>query len=40
MKFGDRTPLGSTMLATSLVADLQLIAAAVSWGIYTTMAAI
>jgi hypothetical protein len=34
MKFGDRSPLGSTMLATSLVADLQLIAAAVAWGIY------
>jgi Ca2+/H+ antiporter, TMEM165/GDT1 family len=32
MKFGDRTPLGSTMLATSLVADLQLLAAAASWG--------
>lgn len=27
MKFGDRSPLGSTMLATSLIADLQLIAA-------------
>ncbi|WP_372658386.1 DUF6394 family protein [Hydrogenophaga sp.] len=34
MKFGDRSPLGSTMLATSLVADLQLIAAAASWGFY------
>ncbi len=34
MKFGDRSPLGSTMLATSLVADLQLIAAAVCWGLY------
>ncbi|HMN75129.1 MAG TPA: DUF6394 family protein [Burkholderiaceae bacterium] len=34
MKFGDRSPVGSTMLATSLVADLQLIAAAVAWGIY------
>jgi Ca2+/H+ antiporter, TMEM165/GDT1 family len=32
MKFGDRSPLGSTMLATSLVADLQLVAAAVAWG--------
>lgn len=32
MKFGDRSPLGSTMLATSLVADLQLIAAAAFWG--------
>lgn len=35
MKFGDRSTLGSTMLATSLVADLQLIAAAVAWGIYS-----
>lgn len=34
MKFGDRSALGSTMLATSLVADLQLIAAATAWGIY------
>lgn len=32
MKFGDRSLLGSTMLATSLVADVQLIAAAVAWG--------
>lgn len=35
MKFGDRSLLGSTMLATSLVADVQLIAAAVTWGIAT-----
>jgi hypothetical protein len=34
MKFGDRSPLGSTMLATSLVADLQLIGAAAAWGLY------
>jgi len=34
MKFGDRSPLGSTMLATSLVADLQLVAAAAAWGFY------
>ena len=34
MKFGDRSALGSTMLATSLVADLQLIAAAAAWGLY------
>ncbi|MEO6103413.1 MAG: DUF6394 family protein [Pseudoxanthomonas sp.] len=34
MKFGDRTRLGSTMLATSLVADLQLIAAAGAWAVY------
>ncbi|MDH4062690.1 MAG: DUF6394 family protein [Aquincola sp.] len=33
MKFGDRSPLGSTMLATSLVADLQLIASAATWGL-------
>lgn len=36
MKFGDRSPLGSTMLATSLVADLQLIAAAACWGLYAS----
>ena len=34
MKFGDRSPLGSTLLATSLVADLQLAAAAAAWGFY------
>lgn len=39
MKFGDRSPLGSTMLATSLVADLQLIGAAVCWGLYASSAA-
>lgn len=33
MKFGDRSPLGSTMLATSLVADVQLLGAAVVWGV-------
>ena len=32
LKFGDRTQLGSVLLASSLVADLQLIAAAVLWG--------
>lgn len=32
MKFGDRTHFGSTVLASSLVVDLLLIAAAVSWG--------
>lgn len=37
MKFGDRSPLGSTMLATSLVADVQLIAAAVAWGYFGAM---
>jgi hypothetical protein len=29
LKFGDRTHVGATMLATSLVANLQLIAAAI-----------
>ena len=31
MKFGDRTHVGAVLLATSLVADLQLVAAAVLW---------
>jgi len=33
LKFGDRTHLGSVLLATSLVADLQLIAAAIVWAV-------
>ncbi|MGD8547192.1 MAG: DUF6394 family protein [Thiohalophilus sp.] len=32
LKFGDRTHIGAVLLATSLVADLQLIIAAVIWG--------
>ena len=32
LKFGDRTHIGAVFLATSLVADLQLIAAAIVWG--------
>ncbi len=32
MKFGDRAHMGALLLATSLVADLQLIAAALVWG--------
>ena len=32
LKFGDRTQIGAIHLATSLVADLQLIAAAIVWG--------
>ena len=32
LKFGDRTQIGAVLLATSLVADLQLIAAAATWG--------
>ncbi len=31
LKFGDRTQIGAVHLATSLVADLQLIAAAIAW---------
>lgn len=31
LKFGDRTHLGAVLLATSLVADLQLITGAVVW---------
>jgi hypothetical protein len=33
LKFGDRTQMGAVLLATSLVADLQLIAAAVVWAV-------
>jgi hypothetical protein len=33
MKFGDRAHIGAVLLATSLVADLQLIAAAIVWTI-------
>jgi hypothetical protein len=32
MKFGDRAHIGALLLATSLVADLHLITAAVVWG--------
>ncbi|HRP25815.1 MAG TPA: DUF6394 family protein [Thauera sp.] len=32
LKFGDRTQIGAIHLSTSLVADLQLIAAAMVWG--------
>ena len=37
MKFGDRTHLGAVLLATSLVADLQLIIAAAIWGYVSTL---
>ncbi|MCZ8235290.1 MAG: DUF6394 family protein [Inhella sp.] len=40
MKFGDRSPLGSTMLATSLVADVQLLGAAALWGYFGTQGAV
>ncbi|MCP1673099.1 hypothetical protein J2T57_000191 [Natronocella acetinitrilica] len=33
MKFGERTQIGAVLLAASLVADLQLIAAAVVWAV-------
>jgi len=33
LKFGDKTQLGSVLLATSLVADIQLIASASIWAI-------
>jgi hypothetical protein len=32
LKFGDRTQIGAVHLATSLVADLQLVAAGLTWG--------
>jgi len=34
LKFGDRTQLGAVHLATSLVADLQLVSAGVLWVIF------
>jgi len=33
LKLGDKTQVGSVLLATSLVADLQLLAAAIIWGV-------
>lgn len=33
LKFGDRSPMGAVLLATSLVADLQLLTASLVWGI-------
>ena len=39
LKFGDRTQIGAVHLATSLVADLQLIAAALSWTYAESMSA-
>jgi hypothetical protein len=38
LKFGDRTQIGAVHLATSLVADLQLIAAAVVWAFASRVA--
>ena len=37
LKFGDRTQLGAVHLATSLVASLQLIAAAVAWTYFSNV---
>ena len=39
MKFGDRTHMGAVLLATSLVADLQLIIAALIWGYMSNISA-
>ena len=39
LKFGDRTQIGAVHLATSLVADIQLIAAAAVW-IYATQVSV
>jgi hypothetical protein len=33
LKLGDKTQVGSVLLATSLVADIQLLSAAVVWGV-------
>lgn len=38
LKFGDRTHIGAVLLATSLVADIQLIIAAVLWSVATNIA--
>ena len=40
LKFGDRTHIGANHLSTSLVADLQLIAAALVWGYGTQVAGV
>ena len=37
LKFGDRTQIGAIHLSTSLVADLQLITAAIVWSAVTDM---
>lgn len=40
LKFGDRTQIGAIHLATSLVADLQLIAAAMTWAVAVHVTAV
>lgn len=37
LKFGDRTQIGAVHLSTSLVADIQLVAAAVIWAVAVHM---
>lgn len=37
IKFGDRSQMGAVLLATSLVADLQLLMAAFIWGYYANV---
>tara|TARA_B110000046_G_C12896551_1_gene356683 strand:+ start:543 stop:920 length:378 start_codon:yes stop_codon:yes gene_type:complete len=36
LKLGDKTQMGSVLIASSLVADIQLIAAATLWTMYST----
>lgn len=40
LKLGDKTQMGSVLIATSLVADLQLVSAATVWTIYGAQGAI
>lgn len=37
LKLGDKTQTGSVLLATSLVADIQLITAAIVWAVYANV---
>lgn len=37
LKFGDNSPIGSLLLATSLVADLQLLIAVALWGFFANV---
>jgi len=39
LKLGDKTQLGSVLLATSLVADIQLLSASIVWGLSSYVAA-
>lgn len=40
LKLGDKTQVGSVLLATSLVADIQLIAAAIVWAVAANIAVV